>query len=264
MAQEPLDSTAPAVDIAGASHSGLVPTSNEDAYIILGGETLPSWCSAVAGVFDGVGGRANGGQASSRAARYLRELLIAPSLRSGPPGPLGNLVSNLLRALHHMLKTDGLVEPALHSMATTATIAMLVRASPGTLWLGHVGDSPAFRLRDGQISKLVAEDSLVGGLLRDGLITAQQAMDHPRRHVITQALGYGVEVTPHVAAHQVAPGDRVLLCTDGLTNMVPAERIREIVAAQPPETACGKLIDAANAAGGWDNITVVALSFNAQ
>ena len=263
MAQAPVSSNGPTVDIAGATHPGLVRTSNEDAYIIMGKETLPGWCSAVAGVFDGVGGRANGGQASIRAARYLQELVRAPALRRGPPGPLENLVPNLLRALHHMLKTDGLVEPALHAMATTATIALLVQSRPDTLWLGHVGDSPAFRIHHGQISKLMVEDSLVSSLVRDGLITAEQAMGHPRRHVITQALGYGVEVTPHVAAHQVAPGDRVLLCTDGLTNMVPAQRIGEIVAAQPPEMSCAMLINAANAAGGWDNITVVALGFNA-
>jgi protein phosphatase len=149
-------------------------------------------------------------------------------------------------------------------MATTATVALLVRASPWTLWLGYVGDSPAFRIRDGQLEKLVAEDSLVSSLLSAGLISPEQAAHHPRRHVITQALGYSVEVTPHVSAHHVEPGDSFLLCTDGLTNTVPEESILAVIVAEPPGTACRKLIDAANTAGGADNITVVVLQFGAS
>ena len=111
------------------------------------------------------------------------------------------------------------------------------------------------------MSKLIAEDSLMAGLLRAGTINPEQARRHPQRHVLTQALGHSPEVNPHVSAHEVRPGDVFLLCTDGLTNMVPEGRILEIVAAEPPRAACRDLITAANSAGGVDNITMLLMKF---
>ena len=108
---------------------------------------------------------------------------------------------------------------------------------------------------------MVREDSLVAGMVRDGLISPEKAQCHPQRHVITQALGHSEEINPHVSAHKVASGNRYLLCTDGLTNMLPEARIRGIATATSPQSACQRLIAAANSAGGLDNITVILMKF---
>jgi len=102
---------------------------------------------------------------------------------------------------------------------------------------------------------------VVGELVGKGLVAPEDAARHPRRHVITQALGSPRGISPHVAAHPVEPGDRYMLCTDGLTTMVSEGAIRSILRAEPPPTACKQLIQAANDAGGVDNVTVVVMKF---
>jgi protein phosphatase len=258
---EPLNPLSLRVEIAGSTDRGLVRPINEDSYVILQEKTVPSWCSAVVGIFDGVGGLANGQEASSRAARYLPELLRGRPLRRVPNSGLGQAVANLMLGLHSKLRADQRGEPALGSMASTGTIALLPRTFPTILWIGHVGDSPVLRLRAGSVQKLVEEDSLVAAMLRDGLIQPEQARHHPQRHVITQALGHDEEIVPHVSAHQVYTGDCYLLCTDGLTGMLPEAAILEIAAGKSPQAACRDLITAANTAGGFDNITVVIMQF---
>ena len=135
-------------------------------------------------------------------------------------------------------------------MATTATVALLAKAFPATPWIEHVGDSPAFRLRDGQLHKLIREDSVAGDLVRDGLVAPEDAARHPQRHIITQALGSHRGISPHLSGHSVEPGDCFVLCTDGLTTMVSDDAIRSILEADPPLTASKQLIEAANSAGG--------------
>jgi len=149
-------------------------------------------------------------------------------------------------------------------MATTATVALVPNAFPLTLWIGHVGDSPAFRLRSGRLHKLTKDDSVVGDLVEEGLVAPEDAVGHPQRHLITQALGSDRGITPHAAAHPVELGDRYLLCTDGLTAMVSEDVIWAILEAESPTRACKHLIRAANDAGGIDNITVVVIWFRPQ
>ena len=257
---EPFNSLGLTVEIAGSTDRGLVRPFNEDSYVILQESAVPGWCSAVVGIFDGVGGLEHGQEASSRAARYLPELLD-PGGGLGAEEDPGQAVADLTLGLHARLKADQRNEPALVSMASTGTIALLPRTSPTVLWIGHVGDSPALRLRTGSIQKLVEEDSLVAAMLRDGLIQPEQARRHPQRHVITQALGHNKEIIPHVSAHQVYPGDSYLLCTDGLTGMLPEVAILEIATGKSPQAACRDLITAVNTAGGFDNITVVIMQF---
>jgi serine/threonine protein phosphatase PrpC len=253
----------PEVQVAGATHRGLVRDSNEDALELLQGEGVPRWCVAAAGVFDGVGGLGHGKEASARAARCQAEFLAAASRRwfllPGQGKMPGKMLGRLMQEIHRALKADVQRNPALRGMATTATVALLTRALPRVLWVAHVGDSPVFRLRAGGLERLTMDDSPVAGLVRDGLIGPEQARRHPQRHVITQALGHGGQVAPHVGVHTAAPGDRFLLCTDGLTNMVPPAGLQALLAAGAPGDVCGKLIAAANAAGGADNITVVVM-----
>jgi len=150
-------------------------------------------------------------------------------------------------------------DPGLLGMGTTLTAAALVAGD--RLQLAHVGDSRAYLLRDGRLAQLTADHTLVGELVRRGRMTAEQAAMHPERSVLTRAVGLDrdleVDAPPPV---DLAPGDQVLLCSDGLTEAVPEPRIAALLAEHADgDAACRALVAAANQAGGPDNITVVLL-----
>ncbi len=143
-------------------------------------------------------------------------------------------------------------------MGTTITAA-IVDAEGEEVCIGHVGDSRAYRLRDGRLERLTRDHSLVEEMRRKGQITDAQAEDHPQRSIITRALGPEPDVEVDVQTVPAAPGDTFLLCSDGLTTMVDEERIRRALAvASSMKEAVGALVDAANRAGGRDNITALA------
>jgi PPM family protein phosphatase len=129
----------------------------------------------------------------------------------------------------------------------------------GTIAVGHVGDSRAYRIRDGRLEQLTADHSLVAELVRSGRLTPEQAADHPHRSVITRALGTEASVDVDTFTMETAPGDLYLLCSDGLTTMVRDEEILSLSdgAEGDPASLARALVDAANRAGGEDNITVV-------
>jgi protein phosphatase len=142
-------------------------------------------------------------------------------------------------------------------MGTTVTAAAV--AGDRHLQLAHVGDSRAYLLRDGSLEQLTTDHTVVGELVRRGRLTPEQAAIHPERSILTRAVGLDHRVpvdTPDPL--ELVPGDQVLLCSDGLTETVPDPHIAELLTTGPDgDAACRALIDAANAAGGPDNITVV-------
>jgi serine/threonine protein phosphatase PrpC len=138
----------------------------------------------------------------------------------------------------------------------TTVVALLVEAERGAI--AHVGDSRAYRVRAGRIRQLTDDHSIVGELLRRQEITADDAREHPHRHVLTRALGVRGHVQPDLAELTLAPGDVFVLCSDGLTNHVEDHEIAKLVSeAADLEAGCASLIDLANRRGGEDNITVV-------
>jgi PPM family protein phosphatase len=129
-----------------------------------------------------------------------------------------------------------------------------------TAHLAHVGDSRAYLLRDGELSQLTEDHTLVGRMVQDGRLTLEEAQHHPHRNVITRALGIDSDVQVDVLTFDLIPGDRLLLCSDGLSSMIDAEAIRQtLVHERDPQRAADALVDLANSAGGEDNITVVVL-----
>jgi PPM family protein phosphatase len=134
----------------------------------------------------------------------------------------------------------------------------VVVAGRDRLYLGHVGDSRAYLLRDGELRALTEDHTLVQRMVREGKLTPEQAQVHPQRSVLTRALGIEDELQIDQATVEVTVGDRLLLCSDGLTSMVGDEDIRKILAGRgDPQAASEALVEAANAAGGQDNITTV-------
>lgn len=201
-------------------------------------------------VADGVGG-AQAGEIASR--------LAAAALEERPAEALGEeTLAELLQSANERIYRHALEDPTAAGMGTVVT-ALLVDEAAGTISVGHVGDSRAYRSRAGQLEQLTPDHSLVGELVRAGKLSTEEAEQHPHRSVITRAVG--TEPTVEVDTFTIAavPGDLFLICSDGLTDIVRDTEIAELLAAShnDPDEAAGALVDAANRAGGIDNITVV-------
>jgi protein phosphatase len=141
-------------------------------------------------------------------------------------------------------------------MGTTLTAGTL--GTDENMLIGHVGDSRAYLLRDGELSQITNDHSLVEEMVRGGELTPEQAESHPRRSIITRALGIDAAVDVDVYPVDLHPGDRILLCSDGLTTMLRSDEIEGILDDEPDaRRAAQRLVDAANAAGGEDNITAL-------
>ena len=199
-------------------------------------------------VADGMGGAQAGEVASQTAVEVFKH-----GLPDGvPEATLQQMIGVANRNIHDQAHADS----SLSGMGTTITAAF-VNSEREEVVVGHVGDSRAYRLRNGILQRLTRDHSLVEEMRRRGQITEEQAEDHPQRSIITRALGPEPEVEVDIQAVPAEPGDIFLLCSDGLTTMLNDERIRELMSgATSLEAAVKTLVDEANRAGGRDNITV--------
>jgi len=201
-------------------------------------------------VADGVGGAQAGEIASRLAAAALEERL---------PGEFGEeTLAELLQTANDRIYRHSLDDPSAAGMGTVVT-ALLVDEDAGNIAIGHVGDSRAYRLRDGVFEQLTPDHSLVGELVRSGRLSTEEAENHPHRSVITRAVGTEPSVDVETLTVAAAPGDLYLICSDGLTDIVRDEQIAELISAADHDldAAAEALVAAANRAGGIDNITVV-------
>jgi serine/threonine protein phosphatase PrpC len=199
-------------------------------------------------VADGMGG-AQAGEVASR--------LAVETLEAGLPdeGTPEQRLAEVVRRANHRIHELSLAEHERAGMGTTLTAAYL---DGGYVAIAHVGDSRAYLFREGQLTRLTQDHSLVEELRQRGKLTEEEAADHPQRSIITRALGPEPEVQVDTLSQAVRSGDVVLLCSDGLTSMISEEQIGQILASSPTlQAAADELIDSANAAGGKDNITVV-------
>jgi len=226
---------------------GRARSGNEDSYFC--GRT-------VFAVADGLGGH-QGGEVASAAA--VEPLAALDGREFAEPGEAAEALAAAILEGNSAILERAAGDPGLWGMGTTVTAAAL--AGDRHLQLAHVGDSRAYLLRDGSLDQLTTDHTVVGELVRRGRLTPEQAAIHPERSILTRAVG----LDPRVPVDTPDPlglrdGDQVLLCSDGLTEAVDDGRIAELLSATDDgDAACRSLIDAANAAGGPDNITVVLL-----
>ncbi len=199
-------------------------------------------------VADGMGGAQAGEVASQLAVdTFAEELPAGPDVEER----LAERVREANRRIHERARAER--EHA--GMGTTLTAAYL---QDDELVIAHVGDSRAYLLRDGALRRLTRDHSLVHELVERGKLTEAEAAEHPQRSIITRALGPEATVDVDTWTYPARAGDVLLLCSDGLTSMVPEDEVAEILQGGGPlERSAAELIDAANAAGGRDNITVV-------
>ena len=224
------------------SNVGRKRRHNEDSYVA----SPPLFAVA-----DGMGGAQAGEVASALAAGTVREL-------GHEPGTSGlEQVVSLIKAANLRVHERATVDASASGMGTTMTVAIV--QADGRVAIGHVGDSRAYRLRDGRLEQLTDDHSLVAELVRRGELSPEEAAVHPQRSVITRALGTEPEVDVDAFTVEAEDGDLFLLCSDGLSTMVDAETIEEILDRHRGhlDAATHALIRAANDRGGDDNITAI-------
>jgi serine/threonine protein phosphatase PrpC len=228
-----------AADWIPLTHTGLQRRENEDSVLA---------SPPVFVVADGMGGAQAGEVASRIAVDAFAEGLPE---QGSPEERLAAVALTANRRIYELSRTES--ERA--GMGTTLTAAYLGETD---LAIAHVGDSRAYLFRDGELTRLTQDHSLMAELIRRGKLTEEEAADHPQRSIITRALGPEPEVTVDTWTYPVREGDVILLCSDGLTSMVSEAQVAEILrTSQGLDRAAQALIDEANRAGGRDNITVV-------
>jgi serine/threonine protein phosphatase PrpC len=228
------------VSVGAATDIGQVREGNEDSYLVV--EPLYA-------VADGMGGHRGGEVASSLALETVQGMFERRE------GSLAEQVAEANRAVFDRSQNDRKVS----GMGTTLTAAQV---DGNRVHLVHVGDSRAYLLRGGELTQVTEDHTLVHRMVMEGEISEEEAETHPHRSILTRALGVDQNIQVDEGDLEVAPGDRLLLCTDGLTGMVPEEQIREILLESlDPQEAVDKLVKVANRAGGIDNITALILDF---
>ena len=229
---------------AAESNVGRKRRHNEDNYV-----AVPR--TGVFAVADGMGGAQAGEIASALAASAITDTALDPQATGE------ERVVALIKAANLRVHERATADSAASGMGTTMTVALLQQ--DGSVAIGHVGDSRAYRLRDGSLEQLTDDHSLVAELVRRGELSPEEAAVHPQRSVITRALGTEPDVDVDAFSVEARDGDLFLLCSDGLTTMVDTRTIAEILQRNRTEleSATHALIKAANDRGGDDNITAV-------
>lgn len=239
------------VRVAMLSHPGRARSSNEDSVLYSAPEegSKQAALGVLALVADGMGGHAHGEVASQMAAQSVHYLFYRGD--QAVPAALAEGFAAANFAIHERSRS----EPACAGMGTTCT-AVVIRDD--RIWLGHVGDSRAYLIRDGEIRPISEDHSLVAELVRQGKLSEAEAQDFPDRHVLMRALGIAPQVEPTIWQEGLPAqdGDVVVLCSDGLTDVVDKETICRTAARMPPYEACEALIQQALDAGGPDNVSV--------
>jgi protein phosphatase len=230
---------------------GRVRSSNEDsvAFVAPAPDAPEARQGYLAIVADGMGGHAAGEVASALATEVVRRVFY--SLDVEPPRALKAAFEAANRAIFEQSAR----EPECKGMGTTCT-AVVIR--DGRLWLAHVGDSRAYMLRGREVTQLSDDQTLHAQLVREGVMTQEEAERSPGGNVILQAVGTRKEVAPTIWSEglPLAIGDAIILCSDGLSNLVSEAELAAVVPDRAPQDSCHLLVEAALAAGGHDNISV--------
>ena len=237
--------------VSGYSDKGIVRNSNQDAFQINITDEDVSW----AVVCDGMGG-ANSGDIASRLAADHFSAALKAGLR---PNMTEHSIMNLLRsavATANIRVFDKSKENTEFNGMGTTIVAVLVIG--GTAYFIHAGDSRAYILSGGEFFQITRDHSIVQSMIEEGKLTVEEARVHPRKNVITRALGVDESVEPEFNVYDLNEGDMILLCTDGLTNFVDSEDIVNILKSSSDSNQKAELlVQEANKNGGGDNITAV-------
>jgi protein phosphatase len=235
---------------------------NEDSYLVLTPPAVASGVDALLAVADGMGGHQAGDVASQALVEDLDRLFRSPIYQErvaySPSHPDYYIVvlKEVLEQINESICDLSASRTELRGMGTTATVLLL---AGGNVFWGHVGDSRAYLLQNGDVRQLTRDHTWVAEQVAAGGLTWDEAARHPRRHQLTQSLGNSRLIRVERGMRPLSASDTLFLCTDGLTNCVEISEIqRYLLAAEDLQEACDQLVELANERGGPDNITVVA------
>lgn len=241
----------------GASHAGRVRPNNQDAFIC---GTLTEH-AAFAVVCDGMGGANGGNIASTIAVRVIANHLLEEYRDSADIQTVRALLAESVRKANDEVFRTAMDDFDLKGMGTTTVIAVVTDTQA---YIAHVGDSRAYLVTRRTIEQVTEDHSVVQEMVHQGKITADQARYHPQKHFLTRAIGVEPETECSFTALPMPQDGTLLLCTDGLTNLVEPNTLQSLVRTFPFEEIPNKLINTANLAGGSDNITVVAVTHDEE
>jgi len=237
---------------------GLRRQHNEDSYLVNPELGLYVVC-------DGMGGHAGGATASRMAVLTIESELSAAKARDDNPfastaplesSPVAAALRESIEAACAAVFQKSREHSELQGMGTTC-IALILKDDQAVV--GHVGDSRAYLVRDGQAHQLTEDHSLVKEQVRAGLLTPEEAKRSKLKNVITRSVGFEEDVLVDLLGLVTRPKDLFLLCSDGVSNLIPIEDLRDALLRHPIEEVAGRLVDLANARGGDDNSTVIAI-----
>lgn len=226
------------------SDRGLVRANNEDNYLVK--EEIGFFA-----VCDGLGGHAAGEVASQIAVDTLEA-----ELEEWAGEPSERLREAIAEANRRILQ-DQHLNPERQGMGTTLSAVWIPSSDNSKAWIGHIGDSRIYRFSDGQLDQVTEDHSPLYRLYKQGTIDKEALRHHPQKNLIERSLGLSLAVTSDIFSIEIQPGDRLLLCTDGLTDCVSDEQIAKIMAQSPWDELASQFVEHALRAGGFDNITVV-------
>ena len=239
--------------ISAKTDVGLVRSTNQDYY--LAGELQGGVTWAV--VCDGMGGAMGGNVASETAAKMIADKLSSGYHEGMNDNSLKHLIVSSVEAANASVYSKAKSDESLFGMGTTAVVAVLIA---DCLYLANVGDSRIYVISENSINQLTTDHSVVQLMIDNGEITREEAREHPKKNVITRALGVDESVRIDYSQEVYNEGDIILLCTDGLTNLVEDADILKICNENDSYTLAEKLCVKANANGGRDNVTVVTIT----
>ncbi len=243
------------IESYGMSNVGMKRSHNEDHYLM--NDDLQLYVVA-----DGMGGHLGGEFASKMAVATVEEVVqrlmgpeatIIPGVNSENVSE-GEKLRFAIQEAGKRIYDQSLYDETLKGMGTT-TVASLIQDNKA--YVANVGDSRGYFIREGEIRQITEDHSLVSEQVRAGILSANDAKGHRLKNIITRSVGYQEEVDPDVKIHELQAGDKILMCSDGLSNLVEDREILELVSNASLKNACESLIGLANERGGDDNITVV-------
>lgn len=220
---------------------GKVRKMNQDAYIFLPEYNLLA-------VADGLGGHLAGDVASKKAIQILEEYVCEH------PGIPEEILYEAFTEANRRIFKKAAEDDMLNGMGTTLTVAMI---DQHRLIIAHVGDSRAYLLQEGEFHQLTKDHSLVGELVRSGNLTKEEADVHPQKNMLMRALGMEDKIDVEIRVLEIEKGSKILLTTDGMTNMLSQNELSDVLTTEKPEEALDKLVAIAMDRGGRDNITAV-------
>jgi len=234
------------------SDRGKVRELNEDSYkVITGKDGIPDTFI----VADGMGGH-NSGELASRMAVDLSEEYLLKSLKGvGDEESIISFICSLVAEVNKSIFLKAKESEENYGMGTTFVIGIHM---DGKFFIGHVGDSRAYLVRNGVLERITTDHSYIEELIKNGSLTREEAQNHPKKNVITRALGCEESVAVDTYSVNINDNDMLVLCTDGLTNMLNENEILSIINnSDEPQYSCNELVRLANEKGGEDNITVI-------